>query len=179
MPGAVFSEGENVNLRTLEEDDAEFLRNLNHDPDVREFLGRVPEPSSLRQEREKINSTNESDEIIQFIIEKDGEDVGTIAIFDINRTHKSAEIGAFMIKPGTHGNGLGTEAMKLTLEYAFNQLNMNRIQGGYLEGNEASKAVQEKFGFQKEGRERKAIFRDGEYKDIIRTSLLEEEWRES
>jgi|APHM01.1.fsa_nt_gi Acetyltransferases, including N-acetylases of ribosomal proteins len=177
MSGAVFLEGETCNLRTLEKEDAEFLRNLNHNPKIRQYLGRTPEPNSVVEEKDRIDSINESDEIIQFIIEGEGEKVGTIAIFDINRTYRSAEVGAFMVEPSSHGKGIGTEAMKLILNYAFNQLNMHKITGGYIENNDASKIVQEKFGFQKEGREREEVYRNGKYKDIIRMSLLENEWR--
>lgn len=177
MPGAIFIEGEEISLRTLEEEDADFLRSLNHDLDVRRFLGRVPKPSSLPQEKDRISSINESEEIIQFIIEHEGEEVGTVAIFDINYTYNSAEVGAFMVDPDIHGQGFGTEAMELILDYSFNQLNMHKIKGGYIEGNEASRKVQEKFGFQREGSERDEVFRNGEYKDINRMSILEDEWR--
>lgn len=177
MTGAVFIEGDSYNLRTLEQEDAEFLRNLNHNPDVRKYLGRVPKPNSVEEEKDRINSINESDEIIQFIIEKDSKPVGTIAIFDISRNYSSVEVGAFMVKPEFHGEGIGTDAMEKVLNYAFNQLNMHKITGGYIETNYPSKIVQEKFGFKEEGRERDAVFRDGEYKDIIRMSLLEHEWR--
>lgn len=177
MTGAKFLEGENVSLRTLEKEDAEFLRDLNHHPETRRYLGRVPKPSSVEQEEERIESITESDEIIQFIITNEGEKAGTIAIFDINNDYKTAEVGAFMVKPDYHGKGIGTEAMELVLSYSFDQLNMHRIQGGYIEGNTASKKVQEKFGFSEEGRERDAVFRNSEYKDIVRMSLLESEWR--
>jgi len=179
MPGATFLEGEKADLRTLEQDDAEFLRNLNNNPEIRKYLGRVPRPKSVKQQETGISSKTESDDIIQFIIESEGDRVGTIAVFGINETYGSAEVGAFMIHPKYHGKGIGTEAMELILEYSFDNLNLHRIEGGYIESNTASKAVQEKFGFKKEGRERDAVFRNGEYKDIIRMSLLEDEWRSS
>lgn len=177
MAGAVFLKDGDVNLRTLEIEDAEFLRNLNHSPEVRKFLGRVPQPDTVEEQEDKISEISGSDEIIQFIITYKGERAGTVAIFDINHIYSSAEVGAFMVKPEFHGEGIGTKTMELILGYVFESLNMHRVQGGYIEDNKASKKVQEKFGFIEEGRERDAVFRNGEYKDIIRMSLIEDEWR--
>ncbi|MFB6216680.1 MAG: GNAT family N-acetyltransferase [Candidatus Aenigmatarchaeota archaeon] len=133
-----------IKLRALEKEDAEFLRNLVQRPEVRKYLGRVPEPISLHREEDRIEQITEDDSIIQFIIEKENEKVGTIALFDIDRTYK-------------HG--------------------MHRVAGGYLEDNEASRKVQGNFGFKEEGREREYKYRDGEYIDLVRMSLLEEEYR--
>lgn len=166
-----------IKLRALEKEDAEFLRNLVQRPEVRKYLGRVPEPISLHREEDRIEQITEDDSIIQFIIEKEDEKVGTIALFDIDRTYKHAEFGAFMVKPERHGEGIGSTALELLLEYAFDELGMHRVAGGYLEDNEASRKVQGNFGFKEEGREREYKYRDGEYIDLVRMSLLEEEYR--
>lgn len=172
-----FLEKDDVSLRPLEKDDADLLRSLYTSPDIRGYLGRVPEPHSIQQAEQRIENVTESDEIIQFIIEKEDEPVGTIAIFGINRTYRHAEFGAFMMKPEMHGEGIGSTALEMLLKYAFDELNMHRIAGGYIEGNDASRRVQEKFGFVEEGCSRDYKYRDGEYLDLYRTSLLEDEWR--
>ncbi len=166
-------------LRAVEEEDAEFLQQLVHDPDIRVSLGRTPEPVSVSEEQQKIKEIHQNDSIIQFIIEKNGEKAGTIALFHIDRDYRKAEFGAFMVDPEKHGEGIGTTALKLLLDYAFDELNFHRIEGGYIEGNDASRRVQEKLGFSEEGRQRDAKYRDGEYLDIIRMSILEQEWRSS
>lgn len=176
MAGAVFLEGENIELRTLEAEDAEFLRDLNHRTGIRRYLGRVPRPSSVKEEEERIEEITESDDIIQFIITQDGERSGTIALFDINETYRNCEVGAIMVEPESQGEGIGSEALETIIEYAFSDLNMHRVVGGYIEDNEASRRIQEKLGFTEEGVERDWVYRDGEYKDIVRTSLLEDEW---
>lgn len=173
----MFLEKDGVKLRPVEKADAEFLRDMIQHPEVRGNLGRVPEPMNLEQEEEYIESVTENDDRIVFVIEKDGEPVGDIALMNINRTYRRCEFG-FAIHPERHGEGIGTTALELVLEYAFNELNMHRIMGGYVEGNEASRRVQEKHGFQEEGRHRDYKFVDGEYRDVIRMSLLEDEWRD-
>lgn len=174
---AEFLKEEDVVLRPIEKNDADFLGELFQGQDVRKYLGRVPLPRNRRRVEEKIEEVVESDDRIQFIVEKDGKEVGTIMLFDIDRTYRHAEFGAFMVDPDFHGEGIGSTALKLLLDYAFNELNMHRIAGGHVEGNEASMKVQEEFGFEEEGRERDYKYRDGEYLDLVRMSLLEDEWR--
>ncbi len=178
MAGAVFKQKRDVSLRPLEKEDAEFVRNLVQKPEVRKHLGRLPEPMSVEQSEDRIEQITEDDSIIQFIIQKESEPVGTIAIFKINRTYRHAEFGAFMVEPDRHGEGIGTVGLELLLEYAFDELGMHRIAGGYIEGNEASRKVQENFGFTVEGREREYKYRNGEYQDLVRMSLLEDEYYE-
>lgn len=173
----MFLERDGVALRPVEKEDAEFLRGLIQHPDVRGNLGRVPEPMNLEQEEEYIESVSDDDRMV-FVIERDGEPVGDIALMNINRSYRRCEFG-FAIHPERHGEGTGTTALGLLLQYAFDELNMHRVMGGYVEGNDASRRVQEKHGFQEEGRHRDYKFVDGEYRDVIRTSILEQEWREN
>lgn len=174
---ATFKEDGDVRLRPLELSDAEFLQQLIVNPDVRKYLGRLPQPRNLEQVEDRIESVTEDDSIIQFIIEKNGENAGTIALFDIDRDYRHAEFGAFMVKPEMHGQGVGTKALEMLLEYAFDELNLHKVNGGYLEDSEASRKVQEKFGFKEEGKQRDMKYRGGEYLDLVRTGLLEDEWR--
>lgn len=72
MPGAVFLRGETVTLRTIEEEDVEFLRDTINDPTVREGL-----PASLpfngEQEREYFEEQISSDENANLAICYDSE----------------------------------------------------------------------------------------------------------
>lgn len=174
---ATFKQDGDVSLRPLEIEDAEFLQQLIVNPDVRKYLGRTPMPRNLEQVEDRIKSVTEDDSIIQFIIEKEGDPVGTIALFDIDRDYRHAEFGAFMVKPEIHGKGVGTRALEMLLEYAFDELNMHKVIGGYIEDNGASRKVQEKFGFKEEGIQKDMKYRDGEYLDLVRMGLLEDEWR--
>lgn len=174
---AEFLREDEIVLRPIEKEDAQYLGKLFQNPDVRKYLGRVPHPHNSRQVEEKIEEITHNDNQIKFIIEKEGDEIGTIMLFDIDRTYRHAEFGAFMVEPEKHGEGIGTTALQLLLEYAFDELNMHRIAGGYIEDNDASRKVQERFGFKEEGKERDYKYRDGEYLDLVRMSLLEEEWR--
>ena len=72
--------------------------------------------------------------------------------------------------------GYGSEAIKLLLEFAFNQLNLNRIEIRVFSFNEQGIRCYKKCGFIEEGCLRQAVYIDGEYHDIIILSVLREEF---
>ncbi|KHF39265.1 GNAT family N-acetyltransferase [Halalkalibacter okhensis] len=77
--------------------------------------------------------------------------IGTISLFQIMRgSLQSAFIGYFLGRE-YNGRGYGTEAVKLMVDYAFNQLELHRIEAGVMPHNIGSIRVLEKAGFHKEG----------------------------
>jgi len=89
----------------------------------------------------------------------------------------SAEIGIW-IAPEYHGNGYGTEASKIVVEYAFKQLRYHRVFTRAFESNKGSQRIWEKLGFTKEGELREQAYREDNYENVHLYGLLENEWRE-
>jgi RimJ/RimL family protein N-acetyltransferase len=75
--------------------------------------------------------------------------------------------------------GLGTEAMRVILRYAFEDSGLNRVGLSVFEFNEPAIHTYEKLGFKREGQLRQAIQRDGSFHDAILMSILAHEWREN
>ena len=74
------------------------------------------------------------------------------------------------------GKGYGTDALRVLLRYAFDELNLQRVSLSVLEGNARAMRSYEKCGFRYEGRERHAWAYDGRRWDEIYMGLLREEW---
>jgi RimJ/RimL family protein N-acetyltransferase len=72
------------------------------------------------------------------------------------------------------GKKIGTELMGRALRDAF-QKGLQRVELDVWASNERAIGLYQKFGFQIEGRKRKARFIDGNYEDTITMGLLEEE----
>lgn len=177
MPGAVFLRGDSVTLRTIEEEDVEFLRDAINDPEVRKGLT-VARPLNAEQEREYFEERVSSDEDVYLAICVDGEITGTIGLSDIDQRAGKCEIGIWLA-PEFHGRGYGTEASRLLTQYAFDELRMHRVLARVLATNEASARVWEKLGFEEEGVHRDEVFTGGEYVDMRYFSVLEDEWDDS
>lgn len=76
----------------------------------------------------------------------------------------------------SRGKGFGSEALALTMEFGFEELNLHRIQLNVLSYNEPAIKLYEKLGFKKEGTYREFIHRDGKRYDMYLYGILRPEW---
>ncbi len=115
-----------------------------------------------------------------FAVHWEGEDepVGILSLANINQANSSADLSVIVGNEKDRDKGLGTEAIRILLDYAFDDLGLNRVGLSVFEFNETAIHAYEKLGFEKEGRLRKAIWRDGSFHDAILMSILARDWRE-
>jgi RimJ/RimL family protein N-acetyltransferase len=173
MPGPVFRDGDTVELRTVEEEDVEFLQELVNDPRVRVGLG-ATEPVTASDERDWVESVGEEGDA-HFLICVDGDPVGVLGFQPPNEAWGVTELG-YMVVPGEWGNGYATDALRELCGYAFEERRLNKLTANAYETNPASRRVLEKVGFTEEGRLRREAFVEGEHVDVYRYGLLAAEW---
>ncbi|MCM3178546.1 GNAT family protein [Cytobacillus horneckiae] len=77
--------------------------------------------------------------------------IGTISLFQVMRGPQQSAFIGYDLDQDHNGNGFTTEAAKLIVNYAFDTLNLHRIQAGVMPHNIGSIRVLEKAGFHKEG----------------------------
>ncbi|WP_455449831.1 GNAT family N-acetyltransferase [Natrinema thermotolerans] len=176
MPDSTFLPGDRVDLRPIEEDDLEYLRDAINDPAIWRPIG-GSRPINRTQEQEFFENVVCADDGVHLLITADGEPVGTIGLREIDWEAGRGEIG-YWIDPDEHGQGYGTEATELMVAYAFDQLGLHRIEAHVFAFNEASQRLLESVGFAREGTSRESQFVDGEYHDTHWYGLLEDEWRD-
>jgi len=92
------------------------------------------------------------------------------------RSREGVGMLMYWVLPEHQGNGYVTEATELALDYAFEERRLAKVFAHVLVPNEGSWRVLEKLGFQREGRQRKESFVDGERVDTYRYGLLAEDW---
>jgi hypothetical protein len=85
-----------------------------------------------------------------------------------------------VVKPGcrtlNRNQGYGYEATQLALNFAFNELNLHRVQFTVFSYNQASIALCEKCGFRHEGIYREFIQRDGKRYDMYLYGIVRHKW---
>jgi len=102
--------------------------------------------------------------------------IGFVGLFGIHWHFGDAWVGIGIGERGYWGQGYGTDAMRLLLRYAFRELNLHRVTLGVFAYNPRAIRSYEKAGFRVEGRQRKALHRDGARSDILLMGVLREEW---
>lgn len=115
----------------------------------------------------------------EFAIELKAEQkvIGGVSLTRVSQLHGTAG-GGIWLNAHYHGHGYGSEAFGEKIRFAFDDLDLRRLENGFFPGNAASWAMQQRFGYKLEGERRKAYqcMADGELKDECITGLLKEEW---
>jgi ribosomal-protein-alanine N-acetyltransferase len=180
MPGARIEHGERVTLRTVEEEDVPFTQRASANPEIRYPLG-----SRLGNQEQVEEWGSESTDRFLVCLDDDAgpgqpdegavRRVGVVSVEDAD--WKRPELGYWLV-PEVHGEGYGTEAVALVVEYVFRSYGTPAIGAGAFDFNDASQGLLESLGFSEEGRRRKYMFIDGEHRDMLQYGLLREEWLE-
>lgn len=120
----------------------------------------------------------ENPNIIAFAIRTLAEDrlIGDVGMGGMSWNHGDAFIGIGIGDREFWGKGYGSDAMKLALDYAFDELNLRRVSLSVFEYNPRAIRCYEKLGFQHEGRVRQSINREGRRWDLVYMGILKEEW---
>jgi ribosomal-protein-serine acetyltransferase len=102
--------------------------------------------------------------------------VGGTGFGTINWDYKTTEIGYWLAKKH-EGKGIVTKCCRKLLDYAFDELGLNRIVLKCVPENHKSRAIPERLGFVNEGVERQGGFHHGEFVDFVIYSMLAKDWK--
>jgi len=110
------------------------------------------------------------------ILENDtGQLVGTINLFRIFRGPLQSAMIGYVVDRKHNGKGYATEAIRLTVDYAFRKLGLHRIEAGVMPHNLPSIRALEKAGFEKEGLARKNVKINGQWHDHVVMAIINPE----
>jgi len=176
-PPVVFLEGEHLYLRPLELSDLDRCHRWINDPQTRLPLGSFL-PASEKAEREYIENATGTQDNIQFaIVLKDGDrHIGGTGLHDVRWKDRAAVFGLLIGEKDFRGKGYGGEATRLMLRYAFETLNLNRVELWVFASNQPAIRAYEKSGYVREGIRREYSFIEGKYVDSFVYSILAREY---
>lgn len=136
-------------------------------------------PPVMQQERaasEKYAGFENTVGRLMFNIETlDGVLVGFINLNRIDERSGTFSIG-MQIDQDYRGQGYGHAAMRILLDYAFNERRLHKFNAGIVEGNTASETLLKKLGCVHEGVRREVIYHQGRYWDEILYGLTDTEF---
>jgi len=104
---------------------------------------------------------------VNFAIDVGGDAIGGVGVEPLEDVfHRTANIGYWVAEPHW-GRGIATAAVEFISEYAFRTFPIHRLQASVFDWNPASARVLEKAGFTLEGRQRRAVVKDGREGDLL------------
>ena len=171
--------GKFVTLRAIEQDDLELLRGMLNDPEMEQLVVGWSLPVSSYQEQQWYESSQLDQRNLRFVIEteEDGA-LGMATLVDIDWKNRTATHGMKLAKVRHRSKGVGTDTVMAVMRYAFDELQLHRLDGSWFASNAASRAMYMKCGWKEEGIRRSCVYKGGEYRDLTLVGILENEYRE-
>ncbi|MGH2593693.1 MAG: GNAT family N-acetyltransferase [Anaerolineae bacterium] len=177
-------EGELIRFTPIDpEKDVETLSKWTHDPEYLRLTDPDParplSPGQIKKKLEEREKEAEKRPQFHFAIRLRSDDrlIGLASIPWVAWTHGMGSLRLSIGHPEDRGKGYGSEAIKMILRYAFDELNLHRIGADTFEYNTGALRFLERAGFVVEVRRRQAINRDGQRWDAIMLGLLREDWQ--
>jgi RimJ/RimL family protein N-acetyltransferase len=153
-----------------------------NDQDVTQFL-MWNRPMTLEAEEEWYRGTLKDSVNIHFAIALKDDNPKSLPIGNcgiaLDEKNRVGKVGIMIGEKNYWGMGFGTEAMKLLVKYAFNTLNLERVELDTYAFNHRAIKSYKKVGFIEEGCRRKAHFINGQYHDVNMMGILRSEWKEN
>lgn len=176
----VYYAGPRVYFRPLEVGDEPLLRRWINDPLNWRYLEMHP-PFNEARERDWLNQLGSSptDYVFGIALRADDRLVGVTGLHRIHWSDRKATLGINLGERSVQNQGYGTDAVRLVLRFAFEELNLNRVELSVLGNNPRAIRCYQKVGFVQEGCARQAAFRNGQYWDVYRFAVLSAEWQAS
>jgi len=168
--------GKNIFLRALEPEDLEFVYAIENNEAIW-HVSNTQTPYSKFLIRQYLENAHqdiyEAKQLrLAICLNNSTEAIGLIDLFEFDPMHQRAGIGIVVLNDANRNVGIGTEALSLLIDYAFNQLQLHQLFANIGSKNEISIALFFKFGFEKIGIKKDWNKINGSFEDEILYQLI-------
>jgi len=170
----MMSKDKTIMLKPMEPEDSVYMEKWHYSGDYDSFFVNA---IMLTREQLKVYSFMRDGQGLMIWKTDTSQPVGFISLYDMRMLSQNVKIGILIDKD--HQKSLvGYHAMLLALEYAFNQMNFEKVIAEVSETNDRVIAVIENGGFRKECvMEREAKDASGKLTDVVRYCIFKEEFQ--
>jgi len=169
--------GINIILREQREEDAEFFAFWFNQPDIMFKCGfeKTVDEEKIKKD---INIYHKQEDSLWFTItDLNGNIIGETGLLRMFPAWHCTDLSIIIPDPKMQHKGYGTEAIRMMIDMAFSQYEMNRISIGVVGLNTNALAFYNKMGFKQEGIQEQGYFYNNEYSDFIMMRILRSEWK--
>lgn len=168
--------GKRVVLREQREEDAPFFAYWFNQPQIMFQCG-FEKPTDEEEVKTYINVYHKAEDALWFTItDLDGNILGETGLLRMFPAWHCTDLTIIIPDPERQHKGYGTEAIRMMLDMAFSEYEMNRVSIGVVGLNTAALDFYEKNGFKQEGIQEQGYCYNGEYSDFVMMRMLRREW---
>lgn len=168
--------GNSIYLRALEPEDLEFVYAVENDETIWE-VSNTQTPYSRFLIRQYLENAHqdiyEAKQLrLAICLNVTEETIGLIDLFDFDPKNNRAGIGILIKDRKDRTKGIGSEALELLLNYAFQQLQLHQLYANIGSENKISLQLFSKFGFKEIGVKKEWNKVNGIYRDELMFQLI-------
>lgn len=169
--------GKNISLRPMELEDGELLRELMNNPQISDYVVGWGFPVSLFSQKNWIQDSNNNSSYRLVVLDNETQEaIGITGLWNID-WHNQSATSAIKIIPTKSKKGLGSEAITLSMAWAFYNVGLRRLEATILDFNGPSMgAYVKKCGWRVEGCHKEAVFKKGQWHDLYSIAILKHEF---
>lgn len=173
--------GNRLMLREYQKEDLDNIRKWCNNPEITKNLSDIfLYPHSLKQSESFVQMMldNSNPNMKNFVIaDSESENyIGQIDLINIDWKNRTSLLGIVIGNVENHCKGYGQEAIKILQKFAFEELNLHKLELEVHAYNEKAYNCYKKCGFLEEGRKRENFYIDGKYTDTIFMGILKREF---
>ena len=174
--------GKLVRLRARDMTDLDNSLRWINDPEVTSYLGGPARYPFSRAEEEAwladaVHRTRPPEVSLSIDTLAESRHIGGIGLHRVNAEDRKAELGIMIGEKDCWSQGYGTDAILTLLRFAFDEMNLNRVDLTVHDDNARAIACYKKCGFVEEGRLRQDRYKGGVYHDTLVMGVLVDEFR--
>lgn len=147
-------------------------------PAVTRFLP-VRNPMSLADELSWLRAMSSSQNDVIWAISFEQKLVGMTGLHLIDWRNRHCHNGIVLGERESWGRGIATEAIRMTTNYAFSELNLQKVKTGVITENTASLRMVKRLGFAEVGIHRREWFREGVWWNRWVGEVFCEDWKDN
>ncbi len=168
--------GRKVILRSMRYEDSKFLMKWYQDLELIKYYDLLPPPTYAQIEKKIGKRLGDKNRIDLIIENRQVEAVGMVYLKKIDWKNSHAELHVMIAEKSNQGRLFGAEAGFLMLNYAFQELNLNKIYCRAIEYASEVQGLINHCGFKKEAVCQHLLYQQGKYWNVNIYGILKEEF---
>lgn len=164
-----------VAFRKVEETDRQRLLDWRNSPAVAPYMYSSHQISQAEHDR-WFDGMAADQSRAYWIILLEGEPVGLVNLYAIDRTHRRCAWAYYLAEPSTRGKGVGAYVELCVLDHVLGPMGLNKLWCEVLVSNKGVWRLHQSFGFTIEATYRDHIFKDDAFHDVHGLAILAADW---
>lgn len=170
-----------VEIKTFDLQNVTIHYKWNNDEELNYYDSEYPHKiesfeSFLTRIKSVLDDQNETAELFEIHLSKNNELIGIVDIHAIDTYNRRCFINCTIGDRKYAGKGFEVEALKKTLDYCFNELDMHKVGTTAFDFNTTWIEEVQKLGFSKEGALREHVLKKEKFRDKLIFGLLAKEY---